>query len=162
MQFFIGFGYEVNVRFNFRSQQTHAGMQVLSAILFRVAFQSLYNWESPFAKYEHGEHIFNAKSLKRGQFPGCPTLVAGLVTLQFFQNWFPRSSVVFSVCFFEFGAVMPLSLNEQKLFRNGYYLHNLTRHCGLPLLFTKEYLFSQLELSFLFSSDTSLLKLIFC
>jgi len=43
MQFFIGFGYEVNVRFNFRSQQTHAGMQVLSAILFRVAFQSLYN-----------------------------------------------------------------------------------------------------------------------
>jgi len=32
----------------------------------------------------------------------------------------------------------------------------------LPLLFTKEYLFSQLELNFLFSSDTSLLTLIFC
>jgi len=39
---------------------------------------------------------------------------------------------------------------------------NLTRHYGLPLLFTKEYLFSQLELNFLFSSDTSLLTLGFC
>jgi len=105
------FGYEtneVNVRFNFRSQQTPEGMQVSSAILFRVAFQSLYNWETPFAKYEHGEHISNAKSLKRGQFPGCPTLVGGLVTHQNFQNCFPRSFVVFPVCFFVFAAVMPL------------------------------------------------------
>jgi len=40
------FGYEINEvndRFNFRGQQTQAGMQVSSAILFRVAFQSLYN-----------------------------------------------------------------------------------------------------------------------
>jgi len=108
IQFFLGFGYEVNARFNFLGQQTQARMQVSSAILFRDAFQSLSNWESPFAKYEHGEHIFNAKSLKRGQLPGCPTLVAGLVTLHFFQNWFPRSSVVFPVCFFVFDAVMPL------------------------------------------------------
>jgi len=33
---FLGFGYKVNVRFYFRSQQTQAGMQVSSAILFRV------------------------------------------------------------------------------------------------------------------------------
>jgi len=37
---FLGFGYKVNVRFNFRSRQTQAGMHVSSAILFRV---SLFN-----------------------------------------------------------------------------------------------------------------------
>jgi len=85
MQFLIGFGYEVNVRFNFRSQQTHAGMQVLSAILFRVAFKSLYNCEGPFAKYEHGEVFFNAKSLKRGQFPGCPRWLRAWLPFNFFK-----------------------------------------------------------------------------
>jgi len=37
---FLGFGYKVNVPFDFRSQQTQAGMQASSAILFRV---SLFN-----------------------------------------------------------------------------------------------------------------------
>jgi len=40
---FLGLGYEVNARFNFGSQQTQACMQASSAILFRVAFQSLSN-----------------------------------------------------------------------------------------------------------------------
>jgi len=39
---------------------------------------------------------------------------------------------------------------------------NLARHCGLPSLLEKEYLSFQLELNFLFSSETSLLTLIFC
>ena len=33
---FLGFGYKVNVRFNFRSRQTQVGMQVSSGVLFRV------------------------------------------------------------------------------------------------------------------------------
>jgi len=37
---FLVIGYEVNICFNFCSQQTQAGMQVSSAILFRV---SLFN-----------------------------------------------------------------------------------------------------------------------
>jgi len=37
---FLGFGYQGNARFNFRSRQTQAGMQVSLAILFRV---SLFN-----------------------------------------------------------------------------------------------------------------------
>jgi len=38
--FFLGFGLKVNVHFNFRSRQMQTGMQVSSAILFRV---SLFN-----------------------------------------------------------------------------------------------------------------------
>jgi len=34
---FLGFGYKVDVRCNFRSQQTQADMQVSSAILIRVS-----------------------------------------------------------------------------------------------------------------------------
>ena len=40
--------------------------------------------------------------------PRCPTLIAGLVTLQFFKNCFPRSSVAFPVCFFVFVAVIQI------------------------------------------------------
>jgi len=61
--------------FNIRSRQTQAGMQVSSAISHSIscaAFQSRHNWESTFANYEDGEHIFSAKSLKREQFHGCP------------------------------------------------------------------------------------------
>jgi len=35
---FLVFGYKVDVRFNFRSRQTQAGMQVVSAILFVSVF----------------------------------------------------------------------------------------------------------------------------
>ena len=76
------------------------------------------------------EHIFTAMSVKRGncQLPPLwlrahlqckiywgeiawlPALVAGLVTLQFFQNCFSRIFVVFPVCFLLFGAVIPLSI----------------------------------------------------
>jgi len=59
------------------------------------------------ANYKQGEHIFSAKSLSGSNSPVAP-MVAGLVTLQLFQNCLPRISVVFPVCFLVFGAVMPL------------------------------------------------------
>jgi len=54
------------------------------------------------------EHIFSAKSVKQGAISRLPLLVAGLVTLQLFQNCFPRIFVVFPVCFLVFVALMPL------------------------------------------------------
>jgi len=123
---FLGFGYKVDVRCNFRSQQTQAGMQVSSAILIRiVAFQSHHNWESTFPYFEQGEHIFSENSLKRGNCPFAP-LVVGLVTLQLFQNCFPRISVVFAVCF----------LVKKNSFGTDIAC-NFKRHCGLPLLCRK-------------------------
>jgi len=55
---FLVFGYKVNVLFNFCSRQTQAGMQVSSAILFRVLlFSRVIIWESTFANYEHGAYL---------------------------------------------------------------------------------------------------------
>jgi len=88
-------------------------------------------------------------SLKKS-FP-FPPLVAGLVTLQLFQNCFPRISVVYPVCFL---------VNKNSFGTN--ITCNLTRHCGLPLLLAKKNLSPHLELNFLFFSDTSLLTLIGC
>jgi len=82
---FLVFAYKVDVRFNFRSRQTQAGMQVSSAILF-VSLYSCVIIEKALSKITNTEHIFSAKSLKRGQLPGSTPLVAGLVTLQLFQN----------------------------------------------------------------------------
>jgi len=63
-------------------------MQASSVILFPVSLFNHFIIESTFANYEHGEHIFSAKSLKRWQNSGgnclVSPLVAGLVTLQLF------------------------------------------------------------------------------
>jgi len=91
----------------------------------------------------------SAKSLLNGGIARFPPPVVDLVTLQLFQNWLSRISVAFPVCF----------LVNKNSFRTDITC-NLTRYCGLPLLFAKKYLSSQLELNFLFFSDTSLLTLI--
>jgi len=74
------------------------------------------------------EHIFSAKSLKQGQLPGLPPpLVAGLVTLQLFQNAsleFPWFSRIFSRVW-----CCIASLNKNSSGTN--ITCNLTRHCGL-------------------------------
>jgi len=82
---FLVFGDKVNVHFNFRSHQTQAGMQVSSAILL-VSLFSYVIIEQALSKITNTEHIFNAKSLNRELLPGSIPLVAGVVTLQSFQN----------------------------------------------------------------------------
>jgi len=59
---FLVFGYKVNVRFNFRSRQTQAGMQISSGILF-VSLFSCVIIEKAVSKITNTEHIFSAKSL---------------------------------------------------------------------------------------------------
>jgi len=88
-KFFVSFfGYKVNVRFNFCSWQTQAGTQVTSTILFRVSLFNQIIIEKALSQITNMEPIFSAKSLKRGQLPGCPPVVAYLVTLQSFQKCF--------------------------------------------------------------------------
>jgi len=72
MQFFIDFVYEVNVRFNFRSQQTHTGMNVLSAIPFRVAFQSLLIEKAISQNTNMGSTSSMQSLLSGGNFPVAP------------------------------------------------------------------------------------------
>jgi len=59
---FLVFGDKVNVRLNFRSRQTQAGMQVPSAILFMSLFSCVII-EKALSKITNTEHIFSAKSL---------------------------------------------------------------------------------------------------
>jgi len=54
---FLGFDYKVSVRFNFRSRQTQAGMQVSSAILICVSLFNRIVIESTFVNYEHEAHL---------------------------------------------------------------------------------------------------------
>jgi len=70
---FLGFGYKVNVHFNFRSQQTQAGMQVSSVIVFLVLPFNRFIIEKALSQITNMEHIFSANSVKRGQLPGCPS-----------------------------------------------------------------------------------------
>jgi len=65
---FLGFGYKVNVCFNFCSQQMQAGMQVSSAIPFHVLLFSRVVIEKALSQIVNMEHIFSAKSIKPGQF----------------------------------------------------------------------------------------------
>jgi len=62
---FLGFGYKVSVRFNFRSRQTQAGMQVSSAIPFHVTLSNPVIIEKAFSQITNMQHIFSEKSLKR-------------------------------------------------------------------------------------------------
>jgi len=72
-------------------------MQVTSAILFRVAFQSLHTViKKALSQITNMESTSSVQSLlTEGNFPVAPPLVAGLVTLQLFQNCFPRISWYF-------------------------------------------------------------------
>jgi len=127
---FLGFGYKVNVRFNFRSWQTQADMKVSSTILFHVSLFNRAIVEKELLQITNMEHIFSAKPVKRGNCPVAPPgcehifstkflkreqligclLVACLVTLQLFQICFPRIFVVIPVCFLVFSAVMFLQI----------------------------------------------------
>ena len=144
---FLGFGYKVNVRFNFRSRQTQAGMQVSSAILFRVPLFNRVIIEKALSQITNMKHIFSAKSLKRGKLPGCsPGCGPGYPSI--ISECFSRISVEFPVCFLVFTAVMPLwikTLSERILLATS----------------QDSVVCSQLELNFLIFSDTSLLTLVF-
>jgi len=104
---FLGVGYRANVRFNFRSRHTQAGMQVSSAILFRVSLFNRHIIEKAPSQITNMEHIFSAKSLKRRQLPGCPPC-CGPGYPSIIPKCLSTTSVVFFVCFLVFGAVMPL------------------------------------------------------
>jgi len=99
---FLGFRCKVNVRFNFRSRQTQAGMQVLSAILLRVSLFNHVIIEKAIWQITNMEHIFSAKSFKRGAIsrlspsygPGYPSIISKSlaynfrgISCMFFRVW---------------------------------------------------------------------------
>jgi len=102
------FGYKVNVPFNFHSRQTQVDMQVSSAILFHVSLFNHVIIEKALWQITNKGSTSSVQSLLSGSNSPVAPMVAGLVTLQLFQNCLPRISVVFPVCFLVFGAVMPL------------------------------------------------------
>jgi len=77
---FLGFGYKVNVPFNFRSRQTQAGMQVSSAILFRVSLFHRVIIEKALSQIANLGSTSSVQSL----LSGSNFQVASLVTLQLF------------------------------------------------------------------------------
>jgi len=87
--------------------------------------------------------------LSGGNCPVAPSLAAGLVILQLFQNASLELQGDFPYLFPVFGAVMPLKVKTLS---------------ELIVLATSQgaVVCSQLQLNFLFFSDTSLLTLIFC
>ena len=112
---FLVVGHKVNIRFNCCSQQTQAGMLVSSTILFRVSLFNRVLIEKALSQIMNIEHIFSAKSLKRGQLPQARAIaIAQLLTPGYglgypsiISKCFHGISVEFSVCFLVFGAVMP-------------------------------------------------------
>jgi len=117
-------------------------MQVSSAILF-VSLFSCVIIEKALSKITSTEHIFNAKSLKRGQLPvstspGCGSGYPSIIT-----KCFLRISVKFPVCFPVFGAVMALNKNSFGT--------------DIRLLATSQdtVVCSQLQFNFLFFSEIS-------
>jgi len=92
---FLGFGYKVNVPFNFRSRQTQAGMQVSSAILFRVSLFNRIIVEKVLPQITNMWSTSSVQNLLSGSNFLVAPLVAGLVTLRLFQNCLPRISVEF-------------------------------------------------------------------
>ena len=68
-------------------------------------FVSLFNCFITEKAFSQNTNMGSTSSME-SLLSGGNCLVAGLVTLQFFQNCFPRSSVAFPVCFFVFGAVI--------------------------------------------------------
>jgi len=119
---FLGFGYKVDVRLFPQSADTswHAGF--ISHSISCVTFNR-FIIEKALLHIMNMESTSPVKSpLSKGNCP-FPPLVAGMVTLQFFQNCVPGISMVFPVCF----------LVNKNSFRTDITC-NLTRHCGLPLL----------------------------
>jgi len=57
---FLAFGYKVNVRFNFRSQKTQAGMPVSSGVLFRVLLFNRFIIEKALSQITNSAYIFSA------------------------------------------------------------------------------------------------------
>ena len=102
-------------------------MQVLLAIL-SISLFSCVTIEKALSKISNTEHIFSAKSLKQGQLPGSP-LVAGLVTLQLFQNAFPEFPWNFPYVFPCLVLCCNASLTKNSVGTD--VTCNLTRHCDL-------------------------------
>jgi len=71
----LGFDYKVDVRCNFPIQQTQAGMQVSSAILFRVSLFNRFINEKALSHLTNMRSTSSAKSLLSGAIarlpPGC-------------------------------------------------------------------------------------------
>ena len=128
-------------------------MQVSSAILFRVSLFNRFVIEKPLSQITNMEHIFSAKSRNHGNCPvrppGCGSGYSSIISKLLPCNIRGISRM--------FSRVW-CSLNKNFLGTD--ITCNPTRHSGLPLLLAKNYLSTQLELHFLFSSDTSLVTLI--
>jgi len=127
-------------------------MQVSSAILFRVSLFNRFVIEKALSQITNMEHVFSAKSHKPWQLPGCPGCGSGyssIISKLLSYNFLGISGMFSRVC---------CSLNKNSLGAD--ITCNPTRHSGLPLLLAKNYLSTQLELNFRFSSDTHILILI--
>jgi len=73
--FFLGCDYKVNVRFNFGSRQTQAGMQVSSAILFCVSLFNRFTIEISLSQLTNMGSTFSVHSLLSGD--NCPVVPPG-------------------------------------------------------------------------------------
>jgi len=82
---FLGFGYKVNVHFSFRSRRMQAGMQVSSAILCRMLLFNRLIIEKPLLQITNMQHIFSAKSLKRGLLPSWPPWLRACLPFNYFK-----------------------------------------------------------------------------
>jgi len=81
---------------------------VSAVILFRESLFNRFIVEKTISRLKNMGSTFSVQSLlSGGNCPAAP-LVAGLFTLELFQNCFPRISVVFPGCFLVFGPVMTL------------------------------------------------------
>ena len=76
-----------------------------SAILFRASLCNRVLSEKAISQITNMEHISIEKSLKRGQFPGCP-LGCGSDYPSIISKCFPIIPVVFPVCLLVFVAVL--------------------------------------------------------
>jgi len=121
-------GYKVNVRFNFRSRQTQVVTQISSAILFRVSLFNHVIIEKVLSQITNLQHVFSAKSLKRGQLPACP-LPWLRAWLHF--NYFKMLPQNYRGIFRVFSRVSCCNASLKKNSFGTDIICNLTRHCRL-------------------------------
>jgi len=126
--------------------------QASSAILFRVLLFNRVIIEKAFWQTTNIKHIFSAKCLKREQFPVAP--VVAWLPFNYFKIAYTYNFRGISRTSSRVWCCNP-SLNKNSFGTD--IICNLTRRWFATVIGE-----AQLELNFLFSSDTSLLTLISC
>jgi len=130
---FLGFGYKVDVRCTFRSQQMQAGMQALSAILIRVSLFNRFIIEKALFHISNIGSTSSAKILLSGAIARLPPWL---------WAWLPFN--YFKIASLEFPWYLPYVFSLGKLFRNGNYLQP-QKTLWFAIAMPKKYLSSQLE-----------------